>query len=460
MSNSNRLPKKLILSLALCCFIRISASCQNTIDTSSGPGVFAEGIVSTPYTEWATSFTPDGKTVYFSQGAVYWTMCFSKNVNGKWMKPQVVNISGQWGDTDPFVSPDGKRLFFISNRPISGTPQDKRQPGYHIWYANRLSDDKWSGPNRLESPVNLDGVSNYAPSVSISGDLFFCSRGREGHEGMASYFAKWLGDHYDQPRLLALNGKEETQDPFVAPDERYLIFVSGNDLFICFRNGNNWSAAQNIGPQVNNGDSNSSPYVSSDGKTLYYSSSRTKGFYKRNSKDHTMSYDELVTEMQSIFNSQPNILTVPIEINQEDERIIIGGYHANALTLKTDTGEVRSELQKINQSYGQAFGKGDSAAFVNCYTPDACIMPANSPEICGTQGQFAFFKFAYQSGVRNIVFSTAGLFGLTAQFVTEQGNYEMFGENKVSLGKGKYIVLWKKTSQGWKMYRDMFSSNK
>jgi ketosteroid isomerase-like protein len=142
--------------------------------------------------------------------------------------------------------------------------------------------------------------------------------------------------------------------------------------------------------------------------------------------------------------------------------VLLPGYRtiAKPLNLKADSTAVRAELQKMNQSYGQAFAKGDSAAFVNCYTPDACIMPANSPEICGTQGQFAFFKFAYQSGVRNIVFNTAGLFGLTAQFVTEQGDYEMFSENNVSLGKGKYLVLWKKTWQGWKMYRDMFSSNK
>jgi ketosteroid isomerase-like protein len=142
--------------------------------------------------------------------------------------------------------------------------------------------------------------------------------------------------------------------------------------------------------------------------------------------------------------------------------VLLSGYRTIAmpLNLKTDSTAVRTALQKMNQSYGQAFAKGDSAAFVNCYTPDACIMPANSPEIYGTQGQYAFFKFVYQSGVRNIVFNTAGLFGLTAQFVTEQGNYEMFGENNASLGKGKYLILWKKTPQGWKMFRDMFSSNK
>jgi hypothetical protein len=43
----------------------------NIVDSISRAKVFAEGVVSTPYTEWATSFAPDGKTVYFSRGAIY-----------------------------------------------------------------------------------------------------------------------------------------------------------------------------------------------------------------------------------------------------------------------------------------------------------------------------------------------------------------------------------------------------
>ena len=94
------------------------ASPPNIIDTASRPKVFAEGAVSTPFSEWATSFSPDGNTVYFSRGAIYWTVCYSKLVDGKWSRPVVAAFSGKYNDTDPFVSPDGKRMFFISNRPF------------------------------------------------------------------------------------------------------------------------------------------------------------------------------------------------------------------------------------------------------------------------------------------------------------------------------------------------------
>ncbi len=126
---------------------------------------------------------------------------------------------------------------------------------------------------------------------------------------------------------------------------------------------------------------------------------------------------------------------------------------------KQDTSVIKAALHKVNLSYGEAFAKGDSSLFINCYTPDACLLPANSPALCGVQAQLGFYRFAYKAGVRNIVFTTLNLYGATEQYVTEEGSFEMFGPNNVSFGKGKYLVVWKKTADGWKMYRDMFSNN-
>ena len=133
---------------------------------------------------------------------------------------------------------------------------------------------------------------------------------------------------------------------------------------------------------------------------------------------------------------------------------------AKALEInKPDTAKIKAALHQVNLLYGQAFVKGDSSLFMNCYTPDACLLPANSPALCGVQGQLGFYRFAYKAGVRNIVFTTLNLYGATELYVTEEGSFEMFGANNISFGKGKYLVVWKKTADGWRMYRDMFSSN-
>ncbi len=44
--------------------------------------------------------------------------------------------------------------------------------------------------------------------------------------------------------------------------------------------------------------------------------------------------------------------------------------------------------------------------------------------------------------------------------VTEAGLFLLFDGNKLMIDEGKYLVLWKKTPNGWKMFRDSFSSNR
>jgi len=45
------------------------------------------------------------------------------------------------------------------------------------------------------------------------------------------------------------------------------------------------------------------------------------------------------------------------------------------------------------------------------------------------------------------------------EFVTEVGLWQSFDANNVMFDNGKFLVLWKKTPDGWKMFRDSFSSN-
>lgn len=301
----------LLLLIASCASLMAYSQSPALVDSSAVPVVVGPGTVSTPNTEWATSFTPDGQTIYFSEGAVYWTIVCARRQNSEWQTPQVASFSGRWRDTDPFVSPDGKRLFFISNRPQPGAPQDKAQPASHLWYVTQTASQEWGTPQYLDTTINLPGIGNYGPSVSGKGALYFCSRDRGGKNGMQSYYCTWEGDHFAAPQPIHIEGVSEVQDPFIAPDESYLVFVSGNDLYVSVRGQQGWEKAQKLGPQVNNGDSNSSPYVSADGQTLYYSSSRIVGFYKRDVKGPALNYAQLVKENNSLFNSQPNILMVP-----------------------------------------------------------------------------------------------------------------------------------------------------
>jgi hypothetical protein len=301
------------------CLSPVAALCQDApkyasvIDTADRPQVFAPGIFSTPYSEWSISFSPDGQTAYSSLGAIYWTIICAKKENGVWQKPQVVPFSGRFRDTDPFITHDGKRIVFISSRPTADMPQDKPQKVMHIWYADQLPGGSWGTPHHLDSMVNVPGVGNYAPSVSAKGTLFYCSR-RKGLTGMQSFYDEWLGDHYGPAKQLLIKGAAEIQDPFIAPDESYVVFLNGATIMISFKKDGQWTEAENIGAQVNDGSGNSSPSVSPDGKWLFYSSDRVQGFYKRDYSKPALNYDQLVQENNSPFNANGNILMIPIHL--------------------------------------------------------------------------------------------------------------------------------------------------
>ena len=139
--------------------------------------------------------------------------------------------------------------------------------------------------------------------------------------------------------------------------------------------------------------------------------------------------------------------------------IVNMSYAKAGSTTVPDKDSVKAAIAAVNRIYGEAYLKGDSSLFLDCYTPDGSIMAANIPILSKRSGQLLFYRAAYKTGIRNVVFTTVELYGLTDEYVTEQGVYELFGTSGQSLGKGKYLVLWKKTSAGWKMHRDIFNGD-
>ena len=123
--------------------------------------------------------------------------------------------------------------------------------------------------------------------------------------------------------------------------------------------------------------------------------------------------------------------------------------------------EAKKAIAASNGVFFQAFVKGDSALFIDRYARDCWIMPPNTEALCGKDAPLEFFKIAYNRfGVRNGKFITIDVFGDGVEFVTEVGFWQLFGADNRQLDNGKFLVLWKKTTDGWKMFRDSFSSDR
>ena len=123
--------------------------------------------------------------------------------------------------------------------------------------------------------------------------------------------------------------------------------------------------------------------------------------------------------------------------------------------------EAKKAIAASNDIYFQAFAKGDSSILIDRYAKDCWIMPPNSPTLCGVDAPHNFFNTAYNKfGLRNGKLITIDVFGDGMEFVTEEGFWQSFDANNELFDNGKFLVLWKKTGDGWKMFRDSFSSDR
>ena len=278
------------------------------------PRLFGEGIISTGDTELNAAFTPDGTTLYFSKRTPrlqFWAIVVSSFQQGAWRTPEVATFSGQHNDVDPFVSPDGSKLLFISSR--SG----QTRGDYDIWIVDRLPSG-WGTPRHVPAPVNTES-QEYYPTVSLDGTLYFSST-RAGGSGRGDlYRSKLIDGRYEEPENLGptVNSEFFDGDPFIAPDQSYLIFASygrpdglgDGDLYISYQRNGGWTKPVNLGSTINSSALEFCPIVSPDGRYLFFTSER--GFADQ-PQPRRLNYSQLVRQIRSPRNGLGDIYQIDI----------------------------------------------------------------------------------------------------------------------------------------------------
>ncbi len=148
-----------------------------------------EGEVNTEYEEGSCSFTPDGKTMYFTccthdpEYPRYAQIMYSNRSDAAWSKPQEFIISKDTltAFAHPAVSGDGRWLYFSSNMPGG-------HGGYDIWRIG-LDNHGLTAPENLGDRINTPGNEMF-PSCRFNGELYFSSDGLPGMGGLDLFMAK------------------------------------------------------------------------------------------------------------------------------------------------------------------------------------------------------------------------------------------------------------------------------
>jgi len=246
---------------------------------SKTPEIFAPGIISKKNEyEFGSVFNRDATEFYYGvaiNGKE--EIRYSKLVGNTWSEPETILIHEQYGYNDPFLSPDENRLYFISQRALDGLGEPK---DYDIWYVERVNNG-WSNPINAGSNINSD-VDEYYISFTNDGTMYFASNKVESNFDI--YFSKFTDGEFQEaiPLSNAINTPAYEADVFIDPNESYIIFcatrqdsLGRGDLYISFKNTDgSWSKSVNMGELINTKNHELCPFVSKDGKYLFYTSNQ------------------------------------------------------------------------------------------------------------------------------------------------------------------------------------------
>lgn len=242
-------------------------------------------------------------------------------------------VNSKWGDYSPQSNPNGKVINFTSQRKDSKSDSQTNKDWNETngWDEDVYSIEKegagWSKPKMLPEPINSDG-NDFGTSFSGDGqNMVYVACGREGGIGNCDLYTLTLeGNTWSAPQNMGniVNSEEWDSQPTMSADGNTIIFAStrengfGNaDLYVITRNKfGDWGAASNLGGVINTPFTEKSPFLSPDGKTLYFTSEGHPGHG---------GLDLFISVNEGGKWSEPVNLGKPLNSEGDDAYFTIGG---------------------------------------------------------------------------------------------------------------------------------------
>ena len=234
----------------------------------------------------------DGSATYhtqMSQGDAPRTIRIAANINPEAeAKPLLHQINSPYDDIKPRLAPGGNRLYFSRNF-HPGNFNNVNDPE-DIWYTDFDSiTNTWSQPMHMKGVLNNAGP-NYVNNVSKTGDTIivgnqYLKKGKM-RAGL-SYSVNVNGEWSVPVAINIINGYNMSahSSSFVCLKNGIIIrsveraeSIGERDLFVSFWDGETATEPVNMGSVINTSAEESSPYLDSDNKTLYFASKGHNGY--------------------------------------------------------------------------------------------------------------------------------------------------------------------------------------
>lgn len=309
-----------------------------------------EQPVNTESDNYAAVVSGDGNTmVFITQMKFYDAIHLSRKISGIWTEPELLNPQvGSDGDMYPVsLNYGGTELFMV-----------KRKENNDDIFVSELKDAFWSKAQPLNENINSKSNETHA---SISGDgetLFFTSDRRGGYGRLDIYKSQRLPNNQWGPAVNMgdmINTDTDEETPFITQDGKRLYFSSkghfnmgGFDIFFSdLMEDNTWNDPINIGFPLN---------TTGDDLFYYPIGNGEKAYYAMRDKEEPFASDIYYSEIlergasgkvlkgASLFRDDFNLKV--ININAGDTLIIHFNHNLNRFSVTKPSGNYETIIEK------------------------------------------------------------------------------------------------------------------
>jgi outer membrane protein OmpA-like peptidoglycan-associated protein len=195
------------------------------------------------------------------------------------------NVNSIYDEVGPKISADGKLLYFgrkESPENIGGV-NDKED----IWESKLIDGKTWSKATNPGPPINTGTINNLISVSTDNNTLLFHTKG-----GFAFMHRTATGWSSLEDQAIHFNNESDYLEGCLSPDGKAIIFVAKlkanayykadnneRDIYVCVKQGNRkWSPPIHTGRVLNSANDEYSPFLSADGKTLYFATNGRPGY--------------------------------------------------------------------------------------------------------------------------------------------------------------------------------------
>lgn len=202
-------------------------------------------------------------------------------------------VNSEYSELNPVISPDGRTLYFgRKNHPSNryGVKGSETISGSQdIWFSEKVG-DTWSSARRLSEVLNRD---QYNTILSISPDgqtiLLKGAYVNGTYETRGFSISNKTTGGWSVPVKIDIPGYEQlskgkNEYGYLTMDGKAILLAfsrkknsEDDDLYVSFYEDGRWSRPMDLGEGINTKYSETTPFLSADGKTLYFSSDRPGG---------------------------------------------------------------------------------------------------------------------------------------------------------------------------------------